>query len=216
MENPLVLIYQTRLGDPLTEIRRRQLVEMIPPSHQQTVNRYLKWEDRQRSLFGKLLVRQIFQDLGVSDFSLQKVEYTAYQRPFFPGNIDFNLSHAGDLIVCAASPHTRLGIDVEQIKSVDLDSFSLVLTPNQQQTIQTADNPLDAFFRLWTLKESVVKANGKGLSIPLNEVETDYRSVRIENEIWHLHELHCDEMHKGYLATAMPGIDLAFKSIDFR
>ena len=50
-------------------------------------------------------------------------------RRFWPSvlpglpNVDFNLSHSGDLVVCAMSTGSRVGIDVEAVRDVELSGF---------------------------------------------------------------------------------------------
>jgi 4'-phosphopantetheinyl transferase len=90
-----------------------------------------------------------------------------------PNNWVFNLSHTDGLIVCAITKDHALGVDVEDItrdgetiKIADRyfspkEYQALIALPEQKQN--------DRFFDLWTLKESYIKACGKGLAIPLDE-----------------------------------------------
>jgi len=90
-----------------------------------------------------------------------------------PGNLVFNLSHTDGLIVCAFSQEHPLGVDVEDVtregETVKIaDRYfsaqeyqTLIALPEQKQN--------ERFFDLWTLKESYIKAWGKGLAIPLDE-----------------------------------------------
>lgn len=81
--------------------------------------------------------------------------------PFF-----FNLSHSGSVAVCAVSD-TEVGCDVEHPRDALLKVTERVCG-NAEKAFLTSLPPherLDAALRLWTLKESAVKACGKGLSV---------------------------------------------------
>ena len=89
---------------------------------------------------------------------------------------EFNMSHAGDLVLIALSYGRRIGVDVEKIRPTD--DFSVIaeshFTPAESAFL-FRHAPADrarAFFRCWTRKEAYIKALGKGLSIPLNSFDT--------------------------------------------
>ena len=67
-----------------------------------------------------------------------------------------NVSHSGGLVVCVCG-NTAAGIDAEEIVSSPTlpEGF---LTPEEQRWIQAQEEPHRAFFRLWTRKESLIKA----------------------------------------------------------
>lgn len=82
----------------------------------------------------------------------------------------FNIAHSGMLAVIAIA-RGDVGIDVERRKppvpEVTPDVFSALET----RVIQSADDPLIAFYDIWTRKEALVKAKGTGLSESLAEVD---------------------------------------------
>lgn len=78
-----------------------------------------------------------------------------------------SVSHSGDLVGVAVGTVAPLGLDVEEIRAVELESMArLVLTPTEQRQLTSTDD----FFRYWTRKEAVVKSTGDGLRQPLNLV----------------------------------------------
>lgn len=82
----------------------------------------------------------------------------------------FNLSHTSGLVACVIAEQ-EVGIDIEVMRPYKKAVISKVCTPLEQQWIQEATDPNEAFFKLWTLKESVIKAEGVGLSYPLKQLE---------------------------------------------
>lgn len=94
-----------------------------------------------------------------------------YGKPYGE-ETEFNLSHSGNIAVCAVSD-SPVGVDVEKMRSINMDIAKRKFCVNEYNTIMNSENPQECFFEYWVKKESYVKAVGKGLRIPLNEVYTD-------------------------------------------
>jgi 4'-phosphopantetheinyl transferase len=84
----------------------------------------------------------------------------------------FNLSHTDGFAVCVAGRVRHLGVDVENMtrKASHQELAEHFFAPAEYEYIQNLPPSLqrEAFFRIWTLKEAYIKAEGKGLSIPLD------------------------------------------------
>lgn len=82
----------------------------------------------------------------------------------------FNLSHAGSWAVVAVAAAGRIGVDLEAIRPLeDLAGMARqVFSPDECEALaaRPAGARLEAFFRLWTYKEAVIKAVGAGFSMP--------------------------------------------------
>jgi 4'-phosphopantetheinyl transferase len=93
-------------------------------------------------------------------------------KPRFADMTDrhFNLSHSGSFGALGIS-RAPLGIDIECAGHIDYRRLAHRLFPNEARCLpEQADAIADnlAFARLWTAKESYLKALGCGLSKPLN------------------------------------------------
>ena len=88
-------------------------------------------------------------------------------------NLSFNISHTSGLIVLAVTSRSLLGIDAENIvvRPAPLEIAEQYFTSSEASNLkaQPAHLRQEYFFKLWTLKESYIKARGMGLSIPLSE-----------------------------------------------
>jgi 4'-phosphopantetheinyl transferase len=89
-------------------------------------------------------------------------------------SIRFNLSHSGDMALCAFAQGLEVGVDIEQIgREVDeLDIARRMFAPNEVRQLETmqGDERTAAFFQSWTRLEAVAKASGRGLGgMPLGE-----------------------------------------------
>ena len=90
-----------------------------------------------------------------------------------PG-IHFSLSHSGDWAVCALSDHP-VGVDIERCEPGRRDIASRFFHREEVRYLNTVLPSArdDAFYKLWTLKESFVKSTGRGLDLPLRSFWVD-------------------------------------------
>lgn len=172
-------------------------LEQLPASFHRNIKRFHYWEDRQRSLIGKLLLLQVLRYFDLPKDRLNEWETNIYGKPSCGKDFYFNISHSGEWILCSGSRHNQNGIDIEKISPFNFINVKKIMTGLQWQQINNAANPDSEFFRFWTAKESIIKADGRGLGIPLTEINTDFQIGTIENRTWHLIELN---NFKGYSA----------------
>ena len=211
-----VYIYYTQINHPFDESKFDTLIQLIPEHLHKDIKKYIQPIDRIRTLLGKLLLLHCLKVHNWNEYLLLPIHFTRNNRPFFKGaKFDFNISHSGDFILCAITEEGSLGVDIEQINVVELEDFNSVMTPEQIQFIKNSTRPETEFFKLWSLKESVVKAVGKGLSIPLNELRTDYRTVFCENKTWFIHPLDIHDKYRSYLATDQASTNIRLTEVKF-
>ena len=81
-------------------------------------------------------------------------------------HVHFSLSHSGGWAVCAVSDHP-VGVDIQRRETGRRDIAARFFHPNEVQYLHSL-SPADreqAFYTLWALKESCVKADGRGLRL---------------------------------------------------
>ena len=90
----------------------------------------------------------------------------------------FNLSHSHDLACLAVSSACQPGIDIEQIRPIEPELSRYFFSHREHSALNRlqGDKRLQAFYRLWTLKEAFVKAHGAGLSIPPEQIDLQFGS----------------------------------------
>lgn len=92
-----------------------------------------------------------------------------------PAAVSFNLSHSGKHGLIALAPHGRLGVDVEEcVPRRDFDELSeAVFGPHEQSALARVHgrDRVQLFFRLWTIKEALVKALGLGFTLDVSQFE---------------------------------------------
>jgi len=91
-------------------------------------------------------------------------------------NIFFNISHSGQYVVLAQSSY-EIGVDIQKHKKQNLDVARRFFAKSEYEHLMSVNDKNKEFFRLWTLKESYMKALGKGFSLPMCDFE-----IKFEND----------------------------------
>ena len=126
--------------------------------------RLRRTDDRCRSLAAMLLLRHALRERGITEYTVARGEHG---KPFLAGQrIFFNLSHAGEYAMCAISD-CEIGCDIERIDpEIDLAIADRYFCEDEARWMRDGGtDAVDRFFRLWTLKESLMKATGKGFAL---------------------------------------------------
>ena len=77
---------------------------------------------------------------------------------------DVNLAHSGDLLLIAVVRGARVGVDVEKCRSRRFDALARrVFSPVEHDAWSQATDRERTFFTMWTRKEALTKATGRGL-----------------------------------------------------
>lgn len=139
---------------------------------------------RRRYLLGRMLLRHILADLLGSEPADIGIELGHNNRPRLGESmageaqrrlglpLDFNLSSTEGRIACGLALGARIGVDVEAPRPLDdlHDLARTVLAAEEIAWMDAQPEPLQAFYRLWTLKEAAAKAHGEGLGLPFPEL----------------------------------------------
>lgn len=137
------------------------LIRLLPECRREKMNRYLRREDRLRCLGGGLLLSH-WLGKGYE----KRLSYNPYGKPLLNGKGTFNLSHSGDFVVLAAADQT-VGADVQQQEPGDLPAMAKIsFHPKERRLFLVSQQQRELFYSIWTLKESYMKAVGKGFSLP--------------------------------------------------
>lgn len=150
-----------------------------------------------------------------SSQQLENVRYHKNQKPYFEEGPHFNISHSGKYVCCAVSEKAPLGIDIEEIKKISVGDFEKVFTKLEWQSIQCHENSTSRFYELWTRKEAIIKADGRGLEIPLTEINVLNKEVSFEGMCWQMHTLDIDIKYQCHVAVAPEVNRLEMEYVDF-
>jgi 4'-phosphopantetheinyl transferase len=107
--------------------------------------------------------------------------------------IRFNLSHSGDIALCAVTTGAEVGVDIEALRAVpDAEAIArrhfAAREVEDWLRLSPSERP-DGFLRLWSCKEAWIKACGMGLSMPLDASE-----ICVSGDSARLHSVHGSQL----------------------
>ena len=157
---------------------------LLSQRRRERINSYLQQEDKARCLGAGLLLRHL---PGAGE---KHILLTAHGKPYLQGgNIFFNLSHGGRYVVLGADAD-EVGVDIEPLASIPNGVASQVYTAEEQAWMVTHPDRI-SFYRLWTGKESVMKAHGLGFSMS----PQDFSILPLRDG---LHRINCIDWHLNW------------------
>lgn len=179
------------------------LARFITEEKRNKITRFKYKKNKISSLISDILIRNIISDkLNIKNNEIQ-IKKTNYGKPYLENELSFhfNISHSGDYVACAID-NKVLGIDIEEKKDIDYEGIANNFFCNDEIEFILDGNcyeRLTKFYRVWTLKESYIKADGKGLSIPLNSFSIKIHEDKeiklisaIDNKKYRFKSLHKD------------------------
>lgn len=89
--------------------------------------------------------------------------------------LHFNHSHSQQYYALAMSEHVKdIGVDVEELdRNVRLDALAKhAFHPDEYETWLSLEQDREYWFKVWTIKEAVLKASGLGIRLDLNTLNT--------------------------------------------
>ncbi len=159
-----------------------KLLNLLPQDRVDRIRKFHFRRNALQSLCGELISRiKLAEFLGI-DMAKVDIQRDEFGKPHCVNSsrLFFNVAHSGNL-VAAAFDNNVVGVDIENIRNTDLAIADRFFTKNEAALLKTKPetDQRDFFFKLWTLKESFIKAEGKGLSIPLDSFEFDVDNMGV-------------------------------------
>ena len=169
---------------PGTEHERSLLYDVLSEDERALAARFKVEDVRSSFVVSRGFLRKILGDaLGCAPASISFGE-GEHGKPFLEGahatsEIEFNVSHSGDVFLYAVSRGRTVGVDVEKKKegvSVETLARRYFAAGEVRRLIEEApsEERLDSFYRCWTRKEAYLKAKGTGLTTKLHAFEVTF------------------------------------------
>lgn len=214
-------IYIARTEELKNDALFGRLYSTVSPGRREKIDRMVFDKDKRLSLAAGLLLVKALRDMGTEDYS---VVYGKNGKPYLKDkDIYFNLSHSEEAVMCAVS-RCEIGCDTEKVTDIDLEIAKRFFYNKEYEMIisgRTDAERQDMFFRLWTLKESFMKATGLGMELPLDsfgiEITADGISVRqnIRKEKYYFKEYNLSDGYKYAVCSLLPHFENEAELVTF-
>ena len=167
-EEDMVIIYATNISKLQDPKEVPHLLASLPQARQEKILRCRVADKRKQSLGAGLLLEYVLNLHGKSSMEIKIGENGKPQLE----NFFFNLSHAGDYVICAVGEEL-VGCDVEKITQEPKNLAEKYFCKSEKEHLNQLEGieRTKEFFRIWTLKESYMKMTGEGMRLALNRVE---------------------------------------------
>ena len=178
----MISLYAIKNSSTLPNSVYTSLYALVSDSRKTKASQFLRKEDAYRCIIGEVLATYSIALLGQVSFNSIFFETDTHGKPFvlLQNPVQFNISHSGSWVICAVDC-TTVGIDVEHIAKPDLAIAKRFFHAREYMEMMDLEEKqrINRFYDLWTLKESYVKAIGKGLSCSLDSFSVFWEDNRI-------------------------------------
>ncbi|GAS84234.1 4'-phosphopantetheinyl transferase family protein [Paenibacillus amylolyticus] len=213
----MITIRVLQVPEVLPEAYWNHFLSQVSAERRAQASRFMRQADAYRSVLGEILTRVTLSKLtGLRPTDLSFTR-NSYGKPSLShhSSVQFNVSHSGDWIALISGGTGELGVDVEKIAPIDMQIAERFFSPTESQFLaaKPAEMQQETFYRLWTLKESYIKAVGMGLSIPLDS----FAILPDKGGGWHCEQagdyrFHSQRLDDGHmLAACSAGGELPIK-----
>lgn len=166
------------------------LLESLPEADRRRADGIRAEKRRRQFVHGRILLRSLLDRYLGSDAGQMALDILPHGKPVAcaaaGAGVHFNLSHSGELVALAFSGAGPVGLDVETVRAVP-QATSIArgfFTDNERAWLESMPDESSrsqAFLSLWTCKEAVAKATGRGISAGWHEFEIarDEQNLRV-------------------------------------
>lgn len=151
--------------------------------------------------------------------------YGAHGKPCLqvnPDALQFNVSHSADLAVFALTTHQEIGVDIEKIEPDFREDVAKRFFSSQeyaQLMDLTGSARNKAFYQIWSRKEALIKAMGKGLFTPLTDFSINLSQTKESVSLmysgqqvnYYIENIYVPDGYQAAIATVEPIENIIYK-----
>ncbi len=179
----VVHLWMLSLTRPAQE--RDHYFSLLSEDEKIRANKFYFETARSQFIVGRGLLRTLLGEYLEMDPVRVEFKYGSHGKPMLKENpssqpIQFNVSHSEEWGIAAFCLDHRIGVDIEWNRPLaDMDDLARQFFTERESTLVeslSGEQKQNLFYRLWTCKEAYLKASGKGLFIPLDQVEVRFEA----------------------------------------
>lgn len=176
MNESKIFVYAADAAKLYDEAAFRTAYAGVSAYRQEKTDRFLFRKDKVLSLAAELLLQYALKEQGILSYCVgEEKSGKPYLREcvWEEGRLlarrepQFNLSHSEKRVMCAIADQ-EVGCDVEKITAMEPEVARQIFTSCEYEKIaacRAGKQQDEMFFRIWTLKESYMKATGLGSAL---------------------------------------------------
>jgi 4'-phosphopantetheinyl transferase len=191
-------------------------IELLDPAELQRLYRFHFAPDRERYALAHANLRRILGGYLNQPAKEISVRANRFGKPELAGeasSLNFSLSHSQSIAVLAVAHGLPVGVDVEDVRPIEPEVAATHFSASELSDLRTlqGDAWLSGFYRCWTRKEAILKAEGVGLHRALDSFDVgllpDAPAELLRTRVnflysWKLHDVSPASGTIGALATA--------------
>lgn len=185
-----------------------ELYELLDDEEKAKSAKFYKEQDRHMFIASKALLRSLLSGYLNIDPGKLSFSYGKNKKPYLQNSgIHFNVSHSGQCILIAVCDE-EVGIDVEYYRHMTIQKEDMYSIFTEAEIAFIAGHKLrnEAFHKLWTRKEALVKATSQGIPDNLKYIPclngTHLVNQRVLNccASWTVYSFEADEYYAASVA----------------
>ncbi|SFL84767.1 4'-phosphopantetheinyl transferase family protein [Nitrosomonas communis] len=179
-------------------------IHLLNELEKNRVSRFLRINDQRSFIAAHTLKRLMLSEATDEEPAFLQFSTSEFGKPELVGQdvIHFNISHTHGMVAVVCSKFESIGVDVERLQTIELDMLWMnhVFTNEEIEAIRKAPDSMLALMRHWTAKEAVMKADGRGMSLPMNEIRIIEKFAISPDSLWKLRQYYPSPYHVLSLA----------------
>ena len=189
-------IYYAKISE-WTEEEQHQIMQLLPQMRIEKIQRMKSEKNRHLSMAAGLLLENALRERGLRGKELTFFK-NADGKPYIVEYPDFhyNLSHSKECVALVVD-NRPVGIDVEGLRIGYQKLARRFFSEDEVASLKEAWSD-EVFTKIWTRKESYLKATGYGMRMPLDGFSTLYEQVETNEK---MPEDMCTVQEAYYLAS---------------
>lgn len=156
-----IKVYSLKISGLDNDALFDRAMSRVSPWRREKAEKLCVRQKKNQSLGAGLLLDYVLDSMGAGQPEIRENEYG---KPYIPDrDLYFNLSHSGDYAICAAG-YAPVGCDIQKIRKIDKTVAQRCFSREEFDYIVSRGGGDRLICKMWSLKESYVKAVGTGLA----------------------------------------------------
>ncbi|XP_012936702.1 L-aminoadipate-semialdehyde dehydrogenase-phosphopantetheinyl transferase [Aplysia californica] len=195
------LAVNSRTWNP-TQAEWQLAAQCVQNEEKHRIGKFIFKKDAKSAMVGRLLLRYGVSKMLDVPYRSLKFCRTEKGKPYLTSpaekclphcELSFNISHQGDFVVFAAEKERLVGVDIMKVEwprskpvSEFFDTLERQLTTHEWKEVKSRIGDMEqlkTFFRLWCLKESLVKAWGTGIGFEVNRLSFHFGTPELASDV---------------------------------